>query len=164
MSKDRDISVGPLLKAILRKHPAFAANPIGDWSEIVGIQVARYSHPVSLKKKALLVVAYDSVWKHHLELNKEAILEKINRKSREPLVEKISIRVGELPASGSVLNPNYKLLDKMGVKRSQARRQKKAPARPLTPEEKEVLKGITDPELRAVSTRLLKHIPLDDES
>jgi hypothetical protein len=164
VSKDTDISVGSLFKAILRKHPSFMANPIGDWSEIVGVQVARYSHPVSLKKKALLIIAYDSVWKHHLELNKEAILEKINQKSREALVEKISIRVGQLPASGPILNPNYKLLEKKGAKHSPVRRQRKTPARQLTPEEMEVLKGITDPELKAISTRLLKRMPLDNPS
>ena len=154
--------VGDLLQGLLKKHPAFSANPVGDWSEIAGEQLARYSEPVSLKKKVLVVVAYDSVYKHHLELNKNALIDKINCRSSEPLVEKIVIKVGELTGGDPVLNANARLLEKMGAKGSRAKKKKKTPPRPLTPDEKALLKTLTDPELRRIGERLLKHLPAED--
>ena len=41
------IKVGPLLKNVLGQHPSFTANPIGDWKDLVGEQVARYTVPRS---------------------------------------------------------------------------------------------------------------------
>ncbi len=104
-------AIGDLAAACLRGHPAFSANPLGDWGEVVGEQTARYSQPVSLKQKVLRVVVFDSVWKHHLDINSGVLLENINRGRRELLVEKIVVRVGEVPESAPPLNPNSKLLD-----------------------------------------------------
>jgi len=107
-----DSRIGYWIQKTLEKHPAFLANPLGDWIDIVGEQVARYAQPVSLKEKVLTVVAYDSVWKHHLEVCKESLLVKINRGRPLPLVEKILIRVGEVPEPQAVLNRNHHLLKK----------------------------------------------------
>jgi len=160
---DHEAAAGALMLRVLQGHSAFIPNPVGDWAEIAGEQVAAYSQPVSLKKKVLLVIAYDSVWMHHIELNKEALIDNINRGRKEPLVEKINIRVGEVPLAPPVLNPNHRLLDKIEPKHQRPKKKKKAPQRPLTPEEKALLKSLTDPELRAVAKRLLSHIPLSDE-
>jgi hypothetical protein len=140
-----------------------SANPLGDWSQLVGEMIARYSQPISLKKKILKVAAYDSVWKHHLEMNKEALIRKINLNRPEPLVEKIVIRVGEVPEVLPVLNPNQQLLDKIDSKRARPRKRKKPSLRRLTAEEKELIRSLPDPELRAVSERLLRLLPLDPD-
>ncbi|NTU48147.1 MAG: DUF721 domain-containing protein [Syntrophobacteraceae bacterium] len=154
--------VGSLMEAVLRRTPSFSANPLGDWRDLVGDQVARYSQPVSLKKKVLVVVVYDSVWKHHLELNKLALLGKINEKRPEPIVEKIVIRVGELPESLPILNPNRVQLEKARSRRARREKKPKTPLRPLTPEEKELLRSLPDPALRAIGKRLLQRIPSDE--
>lgn len=151
------------MKGYLSHHPSFAANPLGDWEELIGQPLASYCQPKSLKNKLLVIVAYDSVWKHHLELNKEALLQKINLKRPESLVEKIVIRVGALPEVLPVLNPSHREMEKIGKKRSPAKRKKKPPSRELTLEEKELLRALADPDLRVIATRLLRKIPLASE-
>ncbi|NLI31798.1 MAG: DUF721 domain-containing protein [Deltaproteobacteria bacterium] len=148
--------LGSLLKGFLKRHPSFSASPLGDWRDLVGEQVARYSQPVSLKKKVLVVLAYDSIWKHHLELNKEVLLEKINERAPEPMVEKIVIHVGELPEGLPVLNPAHLQLEKLSATRFRQKRKKKSSLRQLTPEEKELIQSLPDPDLRVVGTRLLR--------
>ncbi len=153
---EESLNVGPLLQQILNRHPAFFSNPFGDWSEVAGEQVAKNSRPASLKKKSLLIIVLDSVWKHHLELCKEDLLKKINKGRPEPLVEKIVIRVGELPEAEPALNPDHKLLKKIKPKKYRPVKKKPATKYPLTPHEKALLKSISDPELREACARLLK--------
>jgi hypothetical protein len=152
--------VGPLVKRLVARHPSFSTNPLGDWKELVGDEAARYCQPQSLKQKVLVVAAYDAVWKHHLELLKGPLLEKINRGCAEPLVEKMVVRVGELSETAPQLNPDYPGLDKTSGKTRQ-KKKKKTPSRPLTPDERALLKSFQDPELREIGARLLKRIPLE---
>lgn len=149
------------MRRAIEAHPSFSASPLGDWKDLVGEQGARNSQPRSLKKGILTIIAYDSVWRHHLELNKEHLIQKINCKRPEPLVEKIVVRVGQLPEAAPVLNPNSRQAEKLGAKRYRPQKKKKAPTRPLTVEEKALLKSLPDPELRKIGERLLKRIPLD---
>ncbi len=156
------IRVGQLLKGFLEKHPAFVANPIGDWKDLVGEQVARYSCPGSLKNKVLVVIAHDSVWRHHLEQCKEILVEKINAGRHEPIVDKAIIRVGEVHGADAVLNPAHKNLEKLKAKRLALRRKPKAPVVKLSPEEQLLLKNLPDPELRKLGEKLLKRIPASE--
>lgn len=155
----RSVPVDTLVRRVLHDHPAFSANPLGNWEELAGIQIARYSQPKSLKNKVLVIVAYDSIWKHHLELNKEGLIHKINDGRPEPLVEKIVIRVGELPDSMPVLNPNHHRLEKIKSKRQQPKTGKRPPASPLSTEEKALLKDLPDADLRKIGKRLLSRLP-----
>ena len=156
-----DTKVGPLLKGFLEGHPAFAANPIGDWKDLVGEQVARYSRPGSLKNKVLVIVAHDSVWKHHIEQYKELLAEKINAGRAEPLVDKVVIKVGEVQGSEPVLNPAHRSLEKIKAKRLIVRK-KKAQIEKLNEEEQSLIKGLPDPDLRKLGEKLLKRIPRRD--
>lgn len=151
--------LGPLLRHCLGQHPAFTANPIGDWNELVGEQVARYTSPRSLKNKTLVIVAHDSVWKHHLEQLKEVLAEKINARRKEPVVETIVIKVAELPPSAPVLNPAHKDLEKIKARRSAHRKKAKTPLRKLSSEEQALIKSLPDPDLREIGARLLKRAP-----
>ena len=158
----RNTVLGPLVIGMLQKMPAFAPNPVGDWKELVGEQMARYSQPTSLKRKTLVVTVYDSIWMHHLEMNREALIQKINRNHPEPLVEKMVLRVGEVPESAPVLNPDRKQLEKTALKRPHVLKKKKTPPRELTPEERELIKKLPDKDLRVLATRLLKHVPVEE--
>lgn len=158
-NRGSDTKVGPLLKGFLEAHPAFTANPIGAWKDLVGEQVARYSSPGSLKNKVLVVIAHDSVWKHHIEQYKELLAEKINAGRPEPIVEKVVIRVGEVQGEEPVLNPAHRNLEKIKGKRLVVRRRPKTPAGKLTAEEKLLIKTLPDPELRKIGEKLLKRIP-----
>ncbi len=156
---DKGNLLGPVVRGWLERHPAFSASPLGDWGELVGEQVGRYTRPKSLKDRVLVVIAFDSVWKHHLELNRDAVIEKINGNRKEPLVEQMIVRVGEVPDSDPVLNPAHAQLTKMKARRNRGRKYEKSPVRPLNPEEKALLKRLPDPELRTIGARLLKRIP-----
>ncbi len=158
-----DSRIGYWIQKTLEKHPAFLANPLGDWIDIVGEQVARYAQPVSLKEKVLTVVAYDSVWKHHLEVCKESLLVKINRGRPLPLVEKILVRVGEVPEPQAVLNRNHHLLGKIKGRGARLKAKQKSPLRSLTPEEKEFIKQLPDNDLRRLGAKILRRIPLEPE-
>lgn len=150
--------LGSVVAGVIREHPVFTANPIGDWQDIVGEQGAAASRPVSLKNKTLLVVARNSVWKHQLEMNRVPLLARINGTREQPLVERLVIRVGELPQSPPELNPARKLLNKKKpAKPATSGKKRKAPRRKLTPEEKTLLKTIKDPELRSIGQRLLQY-------
>jgi len=150
-----------MLKKYLEQHPAFTANPIGDWKDLVGEQVARYSVPRSLKNKVLVIIAHDSVWKHHIEQYKEILAEKINGGRSERIVEQIVIKVAEMPDSAPVLNPARKDLEKIKARRYSVHKKSKAPAGKLTPEEQTLVKSLPDPDLRKIGAKLLKRIPAE---
>jgi len=152
--------LGTLLRQLLMEHPAFDPNPLGDWAQLVGEEAARSSQPQSLKDRVLKVVVRDSAWKHHLDLKTHALLEKINSGRTAPLVEKVVFRVGELTAPTATLNPNSLLMEKLKTKRP-PKRKGKAPVRKLSAEENELVKRLSDPQLRRLCTQLLRHIPDD---
>lgn len=70
--------------------------------------------------------------------------------------------MGEVPESSPVLNPCRRELEKMKARAFRVGKKEKKPVRNLTPEEKELLKSISDPELKAVGRRLLKRLPIDE--
>ena len=74
------------------------------------------------------------------------------------------VRVGELSATAPPLNP---VASSIRIKPDRPRplrvKKKKTPTRSLTPEEKIMLKTLEDPELRAIGTRLLKRIPIEND-
>ncbi len=150
------------VKEVLSRHPSFASNPLGDWKDLVGEPVARHTVPRSLKNGRLVIVARDGVWKHHLEINKEALRERINALWGKLVVREISIRVGEVEDLNPELDANYRRLQKLQSKR-RTRRRKKPTLRPLTHEEEKLLQSLSDPELRKLGERLLRLVPADPD-
>jgi len=151
-----------VVQQVMRDHPAFAANPLGDWQDVVGADAARACQPVSLRKGVLVIVTDSPVWRHHLELHKAVLMDFINAPHSEPIVTKIVTRIGELPETAPVLNPEHQKLEKVRPRKTGPRKPKKAKPRPLTSQEKAFLKSIPDPELRAIGTRLLRHTVPDE--
>lgn len=160
---EQEWSIGTAIRNGLKAHPAFSVSPLGDWAELVGVQVACHSQPRSLKNGVLKIIAEDSVWKHHLDLNREYLIHKINLKRPEPIVTRIDIKVGPISPTASPLNPNRQKAEGLEAKRYRSRKKKKAPVRPLTSEEKALLKSLPDAELREIGARLLRRIPLDED-
>lgn len=160
--KDTENALGPLLRCVLKNHPAFAANPIGDWKELVGEQIARYSQPKSLKNKILTVIVHDSVWKHHLDLLRDALMEKINARRPEPIVTQIVLRVGEVPPTEPVLNPQFHQLEKLKKAPTSKIGRQKLPRRKLTSEESALIASLPDAELRRIAKRLLEKVAVEE--
>ncbi len=160
--KTTENTLGDLLRCLLKSHSAFTSNPIGDWKDLAGEQAALYSQPKSLKNRILTVVVYDSVWKHHLELLKGVIIQKINSGKPEPLVTDIVFRVGEVPVSAPVLNPNFQQLGKLKTKNPHKIRRQKASRRKLTADEESLIASLPDAELRKIGKRLLAKASIKD--
>lgn len=152
------VPVGQFIKDVLAQHPSFASKPLGDWTELVGESVARHCVPKSLKNGCLLIVARDSVWKHHLEMHKEALMRRINALWGRHVIEEIRVRVGEIDDLPEDLDANYRRLQKIAPKRVR----KKAPRpvlRKLTEAEKELIASLPDKDLRAMAEKLLRLVP-----
>jgi hypothetical protein len=160
----KDQPLGSVVHHVMRDHPAFTASPLGDWQEVVGGDAAQACQPVSLKKGVLVIVTEAPVWMHHLEMHKTALMDFINAKHSEPLVRKIVFRIGALPETAPILNPDHRKIEKIRPRKQGPIKTRKTKPRPLTPEEKAFLKTISDPDLRAMGARLLKHTYPDESS
>ncbi len=154
----KPVPVGQFIKDVLAQQPSFASKPLGDWKELVGESVARHCTPRSLKNGCLVVIARDSVWKHHLELNKEALLRRINERWGRRVITEIRIRVGEIEEVSDKLDANYEKLQKLAPKKA-SKRKKKPTLRKLTEAEKAFIASLKDKDLRKMAERLLRLTP-----
>jgi len=83
-----------------RSHDPVALLAAG-WSEIVGEDVARNSHPARLDDGTLLVTASSNAWSQQLSFLSERILEAVRARLPQTPVERLRFRVGKLPAAPS---------------------------------------------------------------
>ena len=71
------------------------------WSEIVGTENARNSHPAQLAGDTLMVTTASSVWSAQLSYLSEDILEAVRARLPRATIGKVRFRVGKLPARSS---------------------------------------------------------------
>jgi hypothetical protein len=71
------------------------------WSEIVGAENARNSHPAQLSGDTLIVTTASSVWSAQLSYLSEQMLEALRARLPRAMIGKVRFRVGKLPAHGS---------------------------------------------------------------
>ncbi|HTU69062.1 MAG TPA: DUF721 domain-containing protein [Candidatus Baltobacteraceae bacterium] len=71
------------------------------WSEIVGVENARNSHPAQLAGDTLTIVTASSVWSAQLSYLSEQIVTALRARLPSAAIEKVRFRVGKLPAAGS---------------------------------------------------------------
>lgn len=152
------VPVGQFIKEVLAQQPSFASKPIGEWKDLVGESVARHCVPRSLKNGCLVVLARNSVWKHHLELNKEALLRRINERWGRRVITDIRIRVGEIEEVSEALDANYRKLQKLAPKKV-PKRKKKPTLRKLTDVEKDFIASLKDKDLQKMAAKLLRLTP-----
>ena len=76
-----------------------------DWRTIVGEQIARHTHPDSIRYKKLYLIADHPAWLQHLQFLKPSLIEKINAAAGEPIVTDLILRVGEM-ATAAVAHPS----------------------------------------------------------
>lgn len=68
---------------------------VARWEEIVG-KVAKKSNPVGIKDETLYVYVEDSVFLHHMSMNKNKYLEKIEEILKDSYVKDIKFKVGKV--------------------------------------------------------------------
>ena len=70
------------------------------WSDIVGADVAKNSHPSQIQGDALLVTTRSSAWSQQLSFLAEEILGGVRARLPDCGIERLRFRVGKLPTSG----------------------------------------------------------------
>jgi hypothetical protein len=68
------------------------------WPEVAGPHVARFTQAESFKGGTLFVNVANHVWLQHLSFFKELLMQKLNERLGEPLVEKVFFRNGAVNA------------------------------------------------------------------
>jgi hypothetical protein len=71
------------------------------WSEIVGDENARNSHPVQLSGDTLIVTTASSVWSAQLSYLSEPMLDAVRARLPRAAIAKVRFRVGKLPSQSS---------------------------------------------------------------
>ncbi len=71
------------------------------WSDIVGAENARNSHPAAVAAQTLTIVTTSSVWSQQLSYLSEAILTTIRARLPSTQIERVRFRVGKMPAQSS---------------------------------------------------------------
>jgi hypothetical protein len=85
------------------------------WSEIVGDENARNSHPVQLAGDTLMVVTASSVWSAQLSYLAEQIVEMLRARLPRAGIAKVRFRVGKLPARGSSHSRAARVMDNVAT-------------------------------------------------
>ncbi len=155
-------AVGVVVRDILSRRQLLRPIPLGSWEDVVGPQIAARAQPIRLSKGLLVIHAYDSVWKHHLEFLKDEIAAKVNARAQADLVTRVVIKVGEIPAEEG----RQELLEGEGsTKRAGKpkgpphRRKKRVERYDLSESARHLVKTIRDPELRTLARKLLSLFP-----
>ena len=85
-----------------QKHQHRTADPLSllaaGWSEIVGDDVARNTHPTRILDDTLWITTRSSAWSQQLSFLAERILSAVRARLPHPSVERLRFRVGQLPS------------------------------------------------------------------
>jgi len=90
------IVLAETLRALDLERPLKAASLEGLWPEVVGPEVAQRTRAGALSRGRLTVLVTDSVWLHQLTMLKPRLIEALNRRLGEPLVQDLFFRVETL--------------------------------------------------------------------
>lgn len=71
------------------------------WSEIVGAENARNSHPAGVADDTLTIVTTSSVWSQQLSYLHDRVLESVRARLPKCAIERLRFRVGKLPERSS---------------------------------------------------------------
>lgn len=85
------------LRALGLERPLKAASLEGLWPEVVGQEVAQRTRPGLISRGRLTVLVADSVWLQQLTMLKPRLIEALNRRLGDPLVQDLFFRVETLP-------------------------------------------------------------------
>lgn len=67
------------------------------WREIVGEPLASQTHPRLVRNRILFLDVSHPAWMQQLQFVKSQLVERINAYFKEPLIEEIRFRLGEIP-------------------------------------------------------------------
>ncbi len=85
------------LRALGLERPLKAASLEGLWPEVVGQEVAQRTRPGLISRGRLTVLVADSVWLQQLTMLKPRLIEALNRRLGDPMLQDLFFRVETLP-------------------------------------------------------------------
>jgi Dna[CI] antecedent, DciA len=105
-------------------HATQATDPLvllgAAWSDIVGAENARKSHPSRIEGDALVVKTAGSGWSHALSCESTQIVAAIRARVPKAGIEKLRFRVGTIAAPGSSLSGARRVRGKAPVRETRA--------------------------------------------
>ena len=141
----KEVQVGDLVEQLLsskglttqlKKYQTWSC-----WNDVVGPQIARHAQPLRIRDRILEVRVSQPAWMQQLQLLKPKILQQLNERLNEELIEDIYLK------RGTVTPPEE----------PPKRQQKKS--EPLTEDDQthisEILEGLDDPVLRKSLSELI---------
>lgn len=97
MKKNKPQSVQEILSELKKKSEIGLqleyAQIWDEWESLVGVHLARHSHPMTVKEGVLYVHAERSPWMHKLAYEKWNILKRINKLANKELVSDLYIQL-----------------------------------------------------------------------
>lgn len=69
----------------------YAINVKNDWEKIMGKTIAKYTEDLQLQNQELRIWSHNAAFKNQLLLDKEEIIEKVNKFYKKELITKIRI-------------------------------------------------------------------------
>ncbi|MFH2145492.1 MAG: DUF721 domain-containing protein [Candidatus Omnitrophota bacterium] len=98
MKNEQAVPVGRIIEALLEKGAAQRATTqvkiLDNWKKIITKKAFRHAQPVLVRNKVLVVVVSNSAWLHQLTLDKEKIIQKINKTLKQQAIDDIRFRLG----------------------------------------------------------------------
>lgn len=71
------------------------------WPRVVGQAIAKIAHPTQVRNRTLYIDVADNVWMQELKLRQRDLLEQLNAALGEPLVERLFLRLGNIPPAAA---------------------------------------------------------------
>jgi predicted nucleic acid-binding Zn ribbon protein len=78
--------------SIAKEHRVFT-----EWSEAVGATISDNARPIRINRGVLVVVVSSPVWAQELSLMKDTIIQRLNSRLGEAIVQDIRFIQGEMP-------------------------------------------------------------------
>lgn len=74
---------------------------VKDWPKIVGRKLAAHAQPVTLRREVLVVNVLESAWLYQVSLEKEKLLNKLQRRFGQEKIQNIRFRIGSIKRDNS---------------------------------------------------------------
>lgn len=98
--KRKPVPINEIIEAFLDKNLPKEKNIkidiVDNWENIVSKKAAKYTKPILIKNKVLLIHIANSAWMHQLTLNKKAILGEIQEIVGEKKIKDIRFKIGRV--------------------------------------------------------------------
>ena len=99
MRRSRPQPIGDVLQKVVRQleqaKGGDAQKLFALWPKIAGKKIAQHARPISLRKGLLRVLVDDSAWFYQINLQKQALIDKLQQRLGKAAIQNIQFRIGK---------------------------------------------------------------------